>query len=1356
MELTNIPKEVAKPLNSYYTRKRVFRLLRVCASTGIVYLLLLLLCTHLDRFMFLSPDFRQTLFLLVHGLTAVFALVSFAIHIIKRSSAKQIAYELEEQLDNHGYELMVTLIDVINKEPVSDSDTRKRLEAHLKSATVELAASIKGAKLVSDTALKYLLIGVLIIGGFFASLFIPTSYQFELMCQRFLNPKGNLPKPSFVKLKIMPERFLVGQGDEAVIQAEVEGEIPGWAKLIMKLLGSTPEKAAIAISSQQVDQLDMDSAKTEKMSRVDRSLYLYSLADIQVNRSFKIRFADAETQVIQIRVVEQPIVTDIVLNIIPPDYSGLKEYQVKGDALKKALQLLPSSEITMSFSVDQDVEMPAIYVNRSKEALEPDEWDEATRQASHDFKKLKKAFSFEIAVINKNKFENLVRPKIKIDIRKDRPPSLLLNDPPAVVEAVPGDAMMIDADVNDDLGIKEVAIRWVVNPDPDKNPDAVIKEKIITVKDTALTVAIKEGFELDATGAEPGDKLQVWLRARDTIGNDTESRKVMVTIIAFVQGEHERRRLLVLSHLQALLKAQSSLKKAPSSFDPAVFDANIYDMFRKKMETDGFDIAVDNTLDNVLAVLNRELYLTEAYWDQNDLFHLMGVLKPRLLGAKTYTESKDRIATVMTDLDSVITQRMLRNFLVRYLAFHYESEMLKESMRGKSSRKLKAIDKRVALYLKVIQDLGAELIILSESTPGLDSAELKKNIGDMNMQAYRMKRGSSRRRIAGADGLIENLEKIMSVIISAIPAFSDVRVKDSERISKEWLSEFSKGNVSWLQEQQRNFRFLPLGASSKHARLTQSLISKKYGLAVGQTPMSHVQEEKAYLDGLHYRMESARLKGSRHTDLEQRIAQALLTFDYALRSKQKVAESKQLLLKSMDKTVKSKPIAFTMKPYQHVGRGITESMIDEFRKKLSTSQHTRLSELNGLAKKLDKPVVVQRVLNASRSDVDNLNVLSDLMAFCYKQYPFEKGEAAYKQLFKVRNYTNRLNAQLAIFDIRHPGFFAGKTLDDQAVFLADFNMYKMRYALLVKGFDALFASQNTKKKKANDSRYVALNYLDRLAAIQQLLKKADGNALNTLLKTYPDIAAGIIYDSRRFTISIQDSLKKMHSALSAETINLTEYHQFHKSAQADLIALQNALQKVKAIESYDALVSQVGESMNRLNNLHIKEKTKDVISQKLFSLSELIKSMQRLKDSVAGLKLKRLQINAFNGSPQLPMTASKNLLGDKDSRVGDIRKKIQFQLDQLGRQTMGAADASLTGDIPAILMIQKQVLLSQLYGGSSIMRKFIGTDSKTPSLIKWLQLELELAAKAQMPESYQAEQEWYLKLLKDRLRYERK
>ena len=766
---THLPAPVRDFFRSYARRKRLYELARLVVSTFGVYMMLLLIGTHIDRLAFLDGVERLWLFRIAHGATALWFLSGAFCLLLRRQTPAQLAYEIESLLPERSDERFVSLEALAKDSSAASSETGRQFLAQLADETARRAGTVRAAALVRNPALRRWLKVAAALAALAGIMALFDAYQFPLMVERFVFPARNLPKPSFVRLRITPENLVVGKGTEAVLQVHVDGQMPPVFGTVLRWLGMSSGRAILA-SAPMGSVPDFSASQPTGLCRLQRDLFLYSKSDVTESFRLQIRCGDAQTDIRDIRVVPQPRITELTLTAVQPAYAALPETAVAD--FSAPLEFLPETKVTVRFKTDQPVTGRAIRSAVAGFAPEI-EWDEAARAGTFRFV-LQKNLRFELEVSNADGFRNVEATPITLAVRKDQPPEVPLEYPSGDLELQAGELLPVRGLVKDDFGVSEIAIRYLLNPTPDQ--EQAPKETMVTADaGQARQVPLDTMFDLESIGAVPGDLVRLRVRGRDTAKTDGFSQEIAIRVVPFTRGDGERVRIQALVDLSTFLARATLAAKAGEPALAPQFGPE-YDEFASRLQAAGLVLPKDRSPRAVLEFLEREHHFTESPRDRDTVRNIACVL-----AAEWRRPTGDpALGTVFqaTMLEN-LRYRQGKNLLRQLLSMHTEIRRIHARFEAlpeePAARKMMAgiLRRRGELYAKTLQGISTDCMTFARETGAVDQKSIGAIMGDMNAEAFALSGTAIKRQQRAAAQIAVLLENLMAQVTPSLaPLFA--------------------------------------------------------------------------------------------------------------------------------------------------------------------------------------------------------------------------------------------------------------------------------------------------------------------------------------------------------------------------------------------------------------------------------------------------------------------------------------------------------------------------------------------------------------------------------------------------------
>lgn len=803
-DLKHLPTDVAARLREFHARRQMLRAMRVIASVLISYGVLLLIATHVDRWLFLSTQFRSVLLWGVHGVTAAIAALGIAWHLHGRLTPREIAYQIEGALGGRAQEQLVTLENMRLRKDSAEGAITAELLSHLETSTITASKTFVAAPLAKDPIAHRLGLTAIIFAAALGALGSLSVYQFPLMIDRFFHPTRDLPRPSFIKLDVAPNRSVLGKGSEAIIQVRVTDQTPALIKWIKQLAGQSQPSCEIDLLSLPGDERTLQISETAKMVRVQRDLFLFTKSNLQESFTYRVRSGNAQTAAATLRVASQPRVLDLRVTAKPPAYSKLPD-QTFTD-MSQPLRLLADSEIEISFRADQPVERVVLRDEKSATPITP-EWEAATLTARYTLK-LKTPLSLEVELANSLGFVNVDRAAVKLLILEDGAPIIRLDEPPQEIEAIAGSMIEIRGHVDDDLGVQELSLRYAVNPDP-RRESPPIEQAIALSNVGAKQCDFTASLDLEKTGAIPGDTVVVEVRARDTNRADAISRPATVRVMPFTRGADEQRRLAALRAVSDLLQSLAKPPEGSIAAPVMLLDADTYKSVQKTAATADVSLDENPSMQSVFDLLETEHFLTRDPRHQADIRMILGVTSFVHGPLGTHAEG-GRVTTLNTQTQSLMkaiadlcAYRRARNLLWRFSGLRDESRRLRDMLgelekAGEPGKTTTApandaadrVNRRAALYLTAIQDSSTELIELSKITGLIKQEAAAQLAGDINETGYLLSKGAAARRRSAANRIRQQIDESLELVRGALSALLTKETRARRELSEQYAEKF--------------------------------------------------------------------------------------------------------------------------------------------------------------------------------------------------------------------------------------------------------------------------------------------------------------------------------------------------------------------------------------------------------------------------------------------------------------------------------------------------------------------------------------------------------------------------------------
>lgn len=720
----HLPPALRDAFRRYHRRVLLFQTLRVSMVLAVLYLLLVWVAMHVDRFGSLRPDQRAGVSAGIHGMMAALGLIGLGIVHLRRLPVKRIAYSLELKLGPSAEERYTTLTDMLNQDRNAWGPEERFLLAQLQEEALRSSEPQRAVGLIRDRRLPF----VAGICGFaillFAAPLVHPRYEYRQMLARFYFPRGPTPKPSFVKLEISPSADALGQGSQFVLQVNTSGSVPrGWVWILKRFGHPLAGAPVVGLEASP----GAGRAFRREMTCLREGRYLFTESRVDTSFRFQVTCQDAVSSWRSVEVIPVPIITRVTVFVVPPAYSKLKPQEFEHNG--QGIPLLKGSQVRVSFQVNQPVRDVEIVSDLSETPVHP-EWDEKTRTGGYSLE-FRDPMTITIKVRNERGFENNRPPVLPFRLLEDQPPAVRIQAQDVVADCAATDPVSIPFQAEDDFGISKVALNVIINPLPDRREGGM--EQPVPIPDDAKVLDKVAQLDVSRLDVDPGDRILVQVVVRDSVGQNSVSPGVLIAISAFGRGTREEARIRALRFLEtALERARESMALGAGPSDIAMtINDGIYKRILADAAKQGVTISKKSRFSSLLEMIEREHFLTECPWDKEDLRRLHGMLAMAAAalagGADPVAGRNDIIFDLRDQLLVPLTDyRELRNLMWRL--FGLRDAVADAAVMPKD----KIRPTRLRLILDTLDQCLARMLILSRRVEGLDVETLNSVVQEAN------------------------------------------------------------------------------------------------------------------------------------------------------------------------------------------------------------------------------------------------------------------------------------------------------------------------------------------------------------------------------------------------------------------------------------------------------------------------------------------------------------------------------------------------------------------------------------------------------------------------------------------------
>ncbi|MCO6438394.1 MAG: DUF4175 family protein [Phycisphaerae bacterium] len=330
---------------------------------------------------------------------------------------------------------------------------------------------------------------------------------------RYIYPFGAIEWPRAVALRPLTGNRAVAVGDAAVLRVAVDRGLTDQLRAVVYLLDASGQIVAQAM------QREHDNVFTSRVDAITRDLvYWFEAGD-----------ADTRRQASTIRVVQRPEIVDVLASVEPPPYapaSTMRFHDLRQGPVTAPIGGFVTVSVTAAKPIAEDMQRFPSGLRWESGELLPFELasDDRTEMAARFAVDADRVFSVELQ--DEYGFHNHGAADFTIRAVPDGPPNVNWSEPAGNVEVVPTAVLGLAARIEDDFGIRRVAL-IVESLSADARPseiDLTEYTRTMTQPDGVLG-SMRFNWSLAEYGVVAGQTLRCELAAWD---NDPASSDVNV------------------------------------------------------------------------------------------------------------------------------------------------------------------------------------------------------------------------------------------------------------------------------------------------------------------------------------------------------------------------------------------------------------------------------------------------------------------------------------------------------------------------------------------------------------------------------------------------------------------------------------------------------------------------------------------------------------------------------------------------------------------------------------------------------------------------------------------------------------
>ncbi len=377
----------------------------------------------------------------------------------------------------------------------------------------------------------------------------------RLAVVRLAAPWAEAPWPQRYHLRLVDPQTQVARGQpwQVVVEAADGGSLPSQVWLHLRYPSGEEERVP--------------------MRQVENRM-VYHKPRVQQPLEFRATGGDDESMPWhRLRVVDPPQVTGVVFTIRPPKYTGWKPSETpRPSRVLSGSRLLVRGEsnvpLRQAFLVLQDKTRREVPLQLDDSArrfrLAPDQEANAV---------LEKNVAVTLRLVDRQGVETLHRPSWHVRVVPDNPPRITLQEPQGALLLTPQAVVPLAAQVQDDLGVHQVALRYLASENSDQgHQDQVLYRgpeppkpagPSLEQRSSPPPVNVRHQWALAPLRLAPGTQLSWQLVARDYRPQQAATPPLRITIITPEQlHDHlAQQQQKILQHLSRVLQTQRQARE---------------------------------------------------------------------------------------------------------------------------------------------------------------------------------------------------------------------------------------------------------------------------------------------------------------------------------------------------------------------------------------------------------------------------------------------------------------------------------------------------------------------------------------------------------------------------------------------------------------------------------------------------------------------------------------------------------------------------------------------------------------------------------------------------------------------------
>jgi len=381
-------------------------------------------------------------------------------------------------------------------------------EIHLAADRVAAIHRVDTLRPPSLRGETWALAGLLVVAGTLALVFAAV---FGAVLPRYLDPWGDHPPYSPTKFSVEPANATVEYGENQIVHVATAGKRPSEMTLVLegpdgKVAGSLP----------MLDQGDGNYFQTIENLRFDMTYY----AEIPRGRSNRYSLALSRT----------PRIDSVAATYTYPEYTHLPS---KSRLLAKSDAVLTGYEgttVRLDLTSNRPLEGGPLQLGGQTLAMTRGA-DENT--ATVEFP-IERSSTIMAKLVDVEGFESQDAFEGTIEVTPDKRPEIEVVSPGKHSFAIPDAKVPITIEARDDLGLRRISLVRSLNALADD------RKELYEGSGREIFVSVNELLDMEDLGVRPGDAIEYYATATDTLPDTPQSASTPAFQIAIISHEEYR------------------------------------------------------------------------------------------------------------------------------------------------------------------------------------------------------------------------------------------------------------------------------------------------------------------------------------------------------------------------------------------------------------------------------------------------------------------------------------------------------------------------------------------------------------------------------------------------------------------------------------------------------------------------------------------------------------------------------------------------------------------------------------------------------------------------------------------------